>query len=144
MKIVPGLSHVDHNLTPDHITWLETRYADRTSFFIDTVQLPETLGEVELGLYGPQVGDEPVPEADVKYIIRGNRRCTSRVVNRPKRMTRQLTVIAGPAEGQEGIVMYTAYGGPCAPREPGDTTIATWEAVQESRAYWAAHALCAE
>jgi hypothetical protein len=133
-------SHLDHNLSPAHVAWLLARFADRDAFFIETLTLPDDLGEVECGIYGPSVGDEPVPEAEVSYAIRGARRCASRMVKRPVRMTRTLTVIAGPNDGLT-CVLYTSYGGPAAPREPGDTGIPTWEEVQAARAFWAEHAL---
>ncbi len=65
------------------------------------------------------------------------------MVARPNRPTRTLTVIAGPSDGK-ACVLYTSYGGPCAPREPGDPGIPNWEGVQEARAFWAEHALAAE
>jgi hypothetical protein len=38
-------------------------------------------------------------------------------------------------------VLFTAYGGPAAPREPGDSSIASWEELTQSRRFWAQHAL---
>ena len=101
------------------------------------------LTDLECGLHGPIAGDAPVPEDEVRYKIRGNRKNTSRVVSRPKRPTRQVTVIAGPS-GDEPCVLYTAFGGPMAPREPGDVTIPNWDGVVESRKFWAEHALTDE
>jgi hypothetical protein len=139
MKITPE-SHLDHNLSPAHVAWLTEQFADREAFFVATVTLPDHLREVECGLYGPACGDEPVAEADVTYGIRGTRKCATRFIARPVRMTRTLTVIAGP-HGEEKCVLYTSYGGPSAPREPGDTSIADWKGVEEARAFWAQHAL---
>lgn len=133
-------SHLDHNLTPEHVTWLLARFADREAFFIETVTLPDTLGEVECGLYGPLCGDEPVAEDQVTYTIRGARKCASRVVEKPARKTRVLTVIAGSHDGK-ACVLFTAYGGPSAPREPGDPGLASWEQIQEARSFWQEHAL---
>jgi hypothetical protein len=136
-------SHLDHNLTPEHVAWLLARFADREAFFIETVTLPDTLGEVDCGLYGPLCGDEPVPEDQVTYAIRGARKCASRVVVRPSRKTRVLTVIAGPHDGK-ACILFTAYGGPSAPREPGDLGLTSWEQVTEARAFWVDHALAKE
>jgi hypothetical protein len=142
VKVIPQ-SHVDHGLTAEQLQWLLDQTEGRSSFFIETFTLPAHLGTVECGLVGPALGLPAVPEEDVKYIIRGNRKCASRVLRESveKPRTRMVTVIAGPTQGHDGLVLYTAYGGPSAPREPGDTTIPNWEGVVESRAFWAEHAL---
>lgn len=93
------------------------------------------------GLYGPAMGDEAVSENRVQYQIRNGRRCASRVlIEGVARPTRTLTVIAGPA-GDDSCVLYTAYGGPSAPREPGDTTIPNGAEWEQSRDFWREHAL---
>jgi len=143
VNILPQ-SHVDHGLTSDQLAWALEQVADRTSFFIQTLLLPEHLGVVECNLVGPALGMPPVPEDEVRYIIRGTRKCVSRVLRvlREKPVTREVTIIAGEIVPNSGmIVLFTAYGGPCAPREPGDTSIPTWEEVQTSRAFWSEHAL---
>jgi hypothetical protein len=136
-------SHVDHGLSPEQLAWLLDQVADRTSFFIETLTLPAHLGTVECGLVGPATGLPAVGDEDVVYVVRGNRKWTSRMLREPraKPRTREVSVIAGPAEGHEGLVLYTAYGGPVAPREPGDTTIPDWDGVRQSREFWAEHAL---
>lgn len=149
MKIIVGVSHVDHGLTAKQVEYIEKLFAGRDAFFLETIELPKEVGTVPCGLYGPVMGDDPIGENEVKYIVRGNRRCTSRVkadnvISAGMRETNKLTVIAGPAEhnGEKlPCVLYTAYGGPAAPREPGDTTIPTWEGVQEARKFWAEHCL---
>lgn len=142
VKVIPQ-SHVDHGLSPEQLRWLLDQCEDRDAFFIQTFTLPDHLGTVECGLVGPALGLSPVTEDEVAYVIRGNRKCASRVLREPtaKPQTRMVTVIAGPTQGHDGLVLYTAYGGPSAPREPGDTTIPTWDGVVESRAFWAEHAL---
>ena len=142
VKVIPQ-SHVDHGLTAEQLQWLLDQTEGRSSFFIETFTLPAHLGTVECGLIGPSVGLPAVPEEEVKYIIRGNRKCASRLLREPveKPRARMVTVIAGTTPGHEGLVLYTAFGGPSAPREPGDTSIPTWEGVVESRAFWADHAL---
>lgn len=42
------------------------------------------------------------------------------------------------ANGGPEMWVFISAGGP---REPGDTTIGTWEEVKESREFWAQHAL---
>jgi hypothetical protein len=134
-------SHLDHGLTPAHVEYLVERFADRTSFFIESFELPAELAGLSSALYGPLAGDPPVDEADVVYAVRGERSSPSRLVRLGARTSRVVTVIAGPGD-DGGIVLYTAYGGPAAPREPGDPSIAgNAEALEESRAFWAQHAL---
>lgn len=143
MLKICSVSHLDHGLTPEHVTWLLERFKDRSGFFIQTVELPAELGDLDCALYGPAVDDEPIAESDVRYVVRGKRPCASRIVNRPTRKTRKVTVIAGPSDEGE-CTLYTAYGGPMAPREPGDPTIPDFEAIKFSRDFWAAHALAGE
>jgi hypothetical protein len=131
-------SHLDHNLTPAQLDWLFSQFSDRAGFFIETVELPETLGKVPCDLFGPLVGDEPIPESEVHYAKRGERAWESRLIEVAyPRNTRKVTVIAGPHDGH-ACVLYTAFGGPAAPQEPGDPGCKDPEA---SRAFWAQHAL---
>jgi len=53
-----------------------------------------------------------------------------------------VTIIAGPHEGHS-CILYTAYGGPAAPREAADPYIESEEEREASRAFWAVHALSA-
>lgn len=138
MKIIAE-SHLDHGLSPAVVAHIANRFADRDSFFIETFELPAELGEVEFGLHGPLVGDAPVPDAECRFEVRGNRAGASRVCDRPTRLTRTVTVIAGPHTG-ETCVLFTAFGGPLAPKEPFD---AYDEERAASEAFWAEHALSA-
>ncbi len=137
MDIHPD-SHLDHGLAGavEHIL---TRFAARAAAFIETFDLPDEHPAVECGLYGPAVGDPPVDEADVEYAVRGSRPGASRMVRRPLRTTRTVTVIAGPHDGLP-CVLYTAHGGPAAPREPWDPSL-TEAGRAEAVAFWAQHAL---
>ena len=140
LEIIDGVSHLDHGLTAEMLEFIKTAFASREGFVIQTIDLPSYMGEVDCGLYGPAVGDPPVAENEVRYVVRGSRRCASRLVDRPMRKTSKLTIIAGPTGGKS-LVLFTSYGGPAAPREPGDATIATWDDVIEARKFWAEHAL---
>lgn len=140
IKILPT-SHVDHGVPFGTLQHALEHFAGEDKFFAKTLHLPDGFPGVPCGLYGPLAGDAPVGEGDVYYAIRGKRRCASRMVCRPDRLVRTLVVIAGPAPGEEGLVLYTCYGGQLAPREPGDTSIRTWEEVLASRKFWAQHAL---
>lgn len=138
MKVVRQ-SHTDHGLTVRQIVHLINRFKDRDGFFVETITLPDHLGTVNAELYGPLADDPPVDEADVVYVVRGKRPQGSRMVRRPVRKTNRLTVIAGPL-GEEPCVLYTAYGGEYAPREPWDPSH-TDESRQESVDFWSKHAL---
>lgn len=140
MKVIEE-SHLDHGLTQSQIDFVANLFRDRSEFFIETVELPEELGLVPCGLHGPTMGDPPVPEEEVSYVARGNRGGESRVCDRPTRLQNKVTVIAGP-HGDEQCVLYTAFGGPQAPKEPYDAVGDEERAASE--AFWAVHALSAE
>ena len=138
-------SHVDHNLTEEQLRYLLDRFADRDAFFLEMIDLPEQLGSVPCGLWGPILGDQPVDEAEVRYEQRGTRAWTSRLVDRPTRPTRTITVIAGPHEEtseagtiKHACMLYTAFGGPASPQEPGDPGCKN---PDTSAAFWREHAL---
>jgi hypothetical protein len=157
-------SHVDHGLTDAQLRYLLDRFADRTSFFIETITLPAELGTVPCGLYGPLMGDPIISEDEVMYAARGTRTWTSRLIDLPPRQQHEVTVIAGPHEeadvcprcagklGAPGAcdlcdgygklkyacILYTAFGGPLAPQEPGDPGCKDPSA---SAAFWREHAL---
>jgi hypothetical protein len=150
--LLTAASHLDHGLSPEHVAFVLALFHDRSGFFLETVTLPAELASLESALYGPLAGDAPVTEADVSYVVREGRRWASRVLaygapllvgstSSGQRPTRQLTVIGGPMSPGENCTLYTAYGGPAAPREPGDLTLPDWEAVQVSRTFWTEHAL---
>jgi hypothetical protein len=140
IKVLPR-SHVDHNVPAGTLQYALEHFAGEDKFFAKVLHLPDGFPGVPSALYGPLAGDEPVAEVDVYYIVRIGRRCSSRMVERGDRLVRTLVVIAGPAPGEDGLVLYTCYGGLVAPREPGDTSIGTWEEVLASREFWAQHAL---
>lgn len=134
-------THLDHGLLPQVVDYLMTRFADRAGFFIETIELPPDLGTVPCGLYGPAMGDAPVPSAEVVMRARPPREYTSRLVAMAPRPTRKVTVIAGPHDGLP-CVLYTAFGGPLTPKEPNDPTLAD-DKREESIAFWSEHALSA-
>jgi len=127
-------SHVDHSLTEEQLAWVLGRWAPDGKVSVQTFTLPDELGTVPCGLYGPVMGDEPVPESDVHYAVRGGRAGESRLTRWGLRQTRRITVVSGP-NGDDSCVLYTSYGGPAAPREPFEDT------SDESRDFWAQHAL---
>jgi hypothetical protein len=138
MKITPA-SHLDHGFHESVVAHVAERFAARDFFFIETFELPPDLPSVPCGLHGPVMGDAPVGDAEVVLEARGSRPGPSRLCARAPREVRTVTVIAGPHES-EPCVLYTAFGGPVAPREPWDESL-TPEQVAESEAFWAEHAL---
>lgn len=149
-------SHTDHALTPAQLSYVLERFGDHQTPIKTTVEMPEDLGTAPCALYGPTVGDAAISETEVTHANRGSRAWTSRLVDRPARGSRMLTVIAGPHDG-EPCVLYTVFGGPLAPREPGEVTRDLERAIAsgagivaierlrtelgESEAFWSEHAL---
>lgn len=135
-------SHVDHGLSNAQLQWVLRRVSKKLTepkFEIFSFPLPLHLGTVPCGLHGPTMGDDPVPESEVTYAVRGNRKGESRLVGREPRQVRIVTAIVGPHE-EEPLVLYTAFGGPPADREPFDLEEGTEEHAK-STAFWAEHAL---
>lgn len=112
-------SHLDHALTEAQIAFLLATFADRGEFFIASIELPPELGTVPCALFGPTMGDAPIADHETYQAKRGTRTYNSRLVNRDARPTRTVTIIAGPHDGRP-CVLYTAFGGPASPKEPGD------------------------
>ena len=139
MLTITTHSHLDHDLTAAHLAFMLERYKGWDEFFLDTVELPKHLPPLCCGLYGPTMGDAPVLDADVVLQPRTGRAWPSRLVDRPMRTTRLLTTVAGPHEGLS-CMLYTSYGGPEAPREPGDPTL-VGDTLAQATAFWAQHAL---
>jgi len=137
LKIVKD-SHLDHGLTVEHQDYILELYRERDGFFLETILLPVRLSSLTCGLHGPIMGEEAIPDSECSLEVRGERKGPSRLCNRAPTLTRRVTVIAGPHEG-EPCVLYTAYGGPPAPREPWENM--SPEETQASVDFWAKHAL---
>jgi hypothetical protein len=133
-------SHLDHALTEAQVEFVLGLSAKEGDLTIQTVELPEELGTVPCGLFGPLMGDEPVSDDECEMVKRGNRPNASRVCDREPRQVRTVTVISGPHDG-EACVLFTAFGGPLAPKEPGDVSIKSEAERKESEEFWAEHAL---
>ena len=132
-------SHIDHGLSEEQLAFLLDLCKDKTAYFVLTAQLPPHLGTVPCGIYGPVMNDDPIPESAVTYVKRGKRQIASRLVALPPRQVREVTVIGGPRDGHP-CVLLTAFGGPPAPREPGDPTLRE-EMRQQCLEFWRDHAL---
>lgn len=130
-------SHLDHGLSPQAVAYVFSIFGETAERFSVSITLPDWIKEVPCALYGPAVGDPPVPEAEVEYLVRGKRPYKSRIIHRPLRMTREVTVIAGPYDGHP-CVLYTAFGGPITPQEPLDPNCKDRVASEQ---FWKDHAL---
>jgi hypothetical protein len=140
MKITSA-SHTDHALPSALVAFIAAKYESSEGFLIDTFELPAEFAAVPCGLIGPATGGQPVLESSVTYVTRGNRPGPSRMVDAPPAMTRKVTVVMGEHGGS--TVLFTAYGGPCAPREPWDTSLSDEERL-DSKIFWAQHALSSQ
>lgn len=151
MLAITTTSHLDHHLMMKHIYFILERFKDRDGFFAETIDLGDLPG-LPCALRGPAVGMSPVHDVDdklvaqVEYRARPGRSYPSRLLL-PSAMpdwlwnleSKLVTVIAGPHEGLP-CMLYTAFGGPLAPREPGDPTLPESERAA-SEAFWREHAL---
>lgn len=132
--------HADHGVSVETIAWALS-HINPEGFFIRTMELPEGHCDLLSALYGPLAGDAAVSDDVVSFVKRSEDRPASRMINSAKRPSRLLTVIGTAKDGD--VTIFTAYGGPCAPREVGDATLATDEEKKESADFWAQHALAA-
>lgn len=145
---IADASHVDHGLPTETLRYVvETVEAERAAalgagLVIHTVTLPERFAPVPCSLVGPATGHEPVSDDRVRYEPRPPREYPSRLVEHPPVPTREVTIIVGEHEG-DPAVLFTAFGGPLAPREPGDPTLPE-EQRAEAEAFWREHALATE
>lgn len=139
MLTIVAASHLDHSLTTKQLAYILSIFKDKEGFFKETITLPEELGTVPCGLYGPLMGDAPYTSSTVGVYsaCRAPREYFSNCVNLPTRQSRQVFVVAGPHEGL-ACVLYTCYGGPEAPQEPGDPTCRDKDV---SGKFWSEHAL---
>ncbi len=143
--IVHAASHLDHSITEMQLAHILEVFSDRQSFFMETIELPLELGTVPCGLFGPIMGDDPVPSSEVTRAVRGSRTWESRLVAREPRPTRLVTVIGGPygeGTGTFPCILYTVFGGPQAPREIGDPSIPDEDRMAAVE-FWSEHALSA-
>ena len=123
-------SHTDHGLLGAHWAFIEKTAASHVAEkgvtpMIATFDLDDACPDAMSGIYGPIAGDAPVPETEVHYAVRGDRRVRDRMTTLPPRPTRRLTIVAVPefrAVPEKGarLVCITAYGGELAPQHPDD------------------------
>lgn len=138
------VAHADHGLTDIHLSVIDTvlKDWDGKTFFLKLVTLPIYADSLPSALWGPDAGDDPIPNdhPDVVWRVRGNRAQPSKLVKRPVRQVRKMVVCAGPGKHGDGIV-YSAYGSQClGHREPWDRSMNDEERAA-AEAWWAQHAL---
>jgi hypothetical protein len=138
MKITDA-SHTDHGLTNDHLAFITSRFQHHEGALCVTLEMPAELPDLTCGLYGPSMGDGVIQSHQVQMAHRGERPYKSRLVAMPPRPTRLLTVIGGTHDGE--CILFTAFGGPATPREPGDPSITTPQGRADSDCFWGDHAL---
>jgi hypothetical protein len=128
------LFHADHGIPQHIVDAMLVKYADKTAFFTATEMLDI---DIPMGIYGPIAGDPVVTEEEVQYVRRGNRSTISRMIEKPMRQTRELTIIGGPVNDAGEMAIYTMYGGPCAEKEPENSTNDQTAEIK----FWSQHAL---
>ena len=143
--VFPEVAHDDHPITDQQMKWIQTHpdlLAEPNGvFLIKVLTMPEELGTIPSGLYGPAAGDDPVKEEDVVYESRNDRKGRSRKINLPNRPARNICVV-----GIKGKVAFTIYGTQASepsPKEPFDS-FANEEEKQKSIDFWSRHALSVE
>jgi len=140
--IIDGWTHLDHGLDTDNLEAVREaakECPDGAEVWIKTIKSPHE---------APSAIHYHVPESEVFYARRGSRRNLSRLCARPQRMVFEVTIIAGMS--QDGVTrVWTAYGGPHAPREPEDSYFVFSDAARksseyrEAREFWSHAALSA-
>jgi len=134
-------SHLDHNLSEKQLAFVLSQTPTGEGVAVFTVAIPSELGTLPCGLYGPAEGDNAVPDSEVSFAVRGERKGESRVIKAPMRYTSEVTIVAGPHDGHDWV-LFTSYGGSAAPREPFEfADDDDSKAAVESREFWATHAL---
>jgi len=136
------IHHADHGISQRQMGLVKDVIGERLTglngFFIQQITIPEEMGPVPCGLYGPAMGDDPQsPETDgVAMLHRPDRDWPDRVVEKPLRPVDYVQAI-GIIDGEE-CVLFTVYGGPLAPQNPKDPSC---QDVEEAIEWWSKHAL---
>jgi hypothetical protein len=138
--------HKDHGITDAQ--WKHILYVLGNSglvgFFILQVDIPKELGTVPCSIYGPVMGDVPVPDSEVQMMKRTEDRPPDRMTNKPQRQVGYVQVIgtyeSDPVAMDAETVIYTCYGGPLAPRNPLEPGLSEKDKL-DSEKFWSQHAL---
>lgn len=146
MTAFPKIHHADHNITPEQLDYIQNHPAfephSKGAFVKTVIEMPSSLGTLPCALYGPSVGDDPVTRDQVHYQRRGDRDKKSRMIDAPCRPTHKVVVMG--LVGEIAFTMYGTRGSGPSPREPWDKGLKTEEELQESKDFWAVHALSSQ
>jgi len=143
-------SHIDHGLRPQHLDFIGKTFGHRTKFFIETIELPHGIAPLRCGLVGPLTDHKGVDASEVEFRRRGDRIVPSRMMTSAAcearglhliPMSRKLTVIGGIDVESGDCILFTAYGGPLAPREVGDPFVTDADELVKNFHFWRQHAL---
>lgn len=143
------IAHDDHDVDAAHVALImsnpDIAKLDVGTFVRTVIVLPPDVESLPCGLYGPEAGDAPVTDAEVRLEARGDRQGPSRLIDKPHRNARNMVVI-----GIKGRLCFTAYGTRASepsPMEPWDAERkqlegkASAEDVARAQAFWSVHAL---
>lgn len=140
-----NIAHDDHGLSDEHVEVVMSHpvvaEVAHGEFVRVVVPIPDGVPSLPCALYGPAVGDGPVPESAVREVVRGNRGGPSRMIGLPSRPARNMVII-----GIRGGVCFTAYGTRASEPSPMEPWDAERKGIPEAdleaaRAFWADHAL---
>jgi hypothetical protein len=130
-----------HGMSKDHLDYIASHPDVLAARGPVTFQLPDHLDPVPMALAGPAAGGPPVGEHEVHYANRGGGRAwDSRMIHGEHQNTQTVTAISVPHKETGKPFLITAFGGPLAPKEPGDPTH-TPESKKASEQFWSQHAL---
>jgi len=138
--------HKDHGISDaqfDHIFQaISAKRRARSRFLLVKVTIPAELGSVPCGLHGPAMGDDPISDSEVEYLVRGNdddpRTWADRMCSRPTRPVNYVQAIGMVSKAGDACTLFTVYGGPLSPQNPDDPNNNDPQAARE---FWAQHAL---
>ena len=139
----PKIAHDDHPMSDEQIEWIQTHPVisemEEGEFICQVFEVPVSRGTVPSALYGPSVGDDPITEDEVTYMVRGKPGQESRMIDKPVRQAHNMCVI-----GLVGKIAFTLYGTQAnepSPREPWDEGFASDEEKEFATKFWSEHAL---
>ena len=92
-----NIAHDDHGLSDEHVEVVMSHpvvaEVAHGEFVRVVVPIPDGVPSLPCALYGPAVGDGPVPESAVREVVRGNRGGPSRMIGLPSRPARNMVII---------------------------------------------------
>ena len=135
--------HADHGINEEQMIHIQATVDAMThegqGFFIHQVDMADS--QVPCGLYGPAMGDGAVPDKAVVMEKRSEDRPADRLLKGyPTRLVGYVQCIGVRDLEANTITLFTVYGGPLAPQNPEDPTLAE-ERKAEAVEFWSKHAL---